>query len=115
MPDGRVDFHSIDPKSTVAIDRDHLPFRHSKCGSNREGHTDSKASECTGIHIGICAKSGSGKAEQVATIGDCNVVRIGHCGDCIEDHCRMDFPIGPGRRTILEASCGIQTFKMTAP
>ena len=93
VPDRRVDFHGIDAESAVAIDRDDLAAGKSQRRRDGVRHADAETAERAGIHIGLRFEADAGEAQEIATVGDCDEILVGHLFDCIENRTRMDLAV----------------------
>src|SRR5262249_48499529 len=106
MTDGRVDFHGIDAEGAVAIDRDHLAPRQRERCRDGEWHANAEAAEGAGVHIGCRAQAGAGEAEQVAAVGDGDVIGLRQLGDHVENCAWMNLAVlaVSGRCLLAEAA-----------
>ena len=75
---------------------DHLAAGKGERRRDRERHADAQAAERAGVHVGARAQADPGEAQDVAAVGDADVVGRGHLGDRREDPARMDLAVGGG-------------------
>ena len=69
-------------------------------------HADAETAEGAGVHIGRRLQAGAREAQQIAAVGDADIVRRRHRGDGVEDRARMHLAVGAGRGLFLARRLG---------
>ena len=99
VPDGAVDLHGVDP---VAPSPNRSPGgRERLAPPPRYTDADAEAAEGAGIEIGRGLQPDPREAQQVAAIGDGDIVGIGHIADGVEDRRGMHLAVAAARRRRL--------------
>src|SRR5271168_5177285 len=86
----RINLHGVDPKGTVACDAHHLSARIGERRSHSVRRSTAKASEGSSVHIGAGVEADTREAEEVAAIGDRDVVWIDLVMQGLKNGARID-------------------------
>src|SRR5262249_19439725 len=89
----RVDLHRVDPEGAISRYSDDLSSGKGQSCRNRVGYADAKAAKGASIHVGASRQPDPSETQDVATIGDRDVVKIGDLCDCIKDPSWMHLPV----------------------
>ena len=90
VADRRVDLHRVESESAVARDAHHLPAGIGERGRDGVGRSNAKAAEGAGVHISARLEAYAGEAEEVAAVGDGDVVRPGLLTKSLKDGAWID-------------------------
>ena len=90
VTDRSVDFHRVDAERAIAGNGDDLAPRICQGRGNTVGRTHAQAAEGPGIQVGACGQPDASKTQQVAAIGNRNVIGIGNFGDRLKNFIRVD-------------------------
>src|SRR5580704_6321120 len=74
VADRCINLHGVEPKGPVASDANHLSARISQRRRDGVGRSNAEAAESASVHIGASVEANAGEAEEVAAVGDGDVV-----------------------------------------
>jgi hypothetical protein len=90
---GRVDFHRVEPKGAIPIDRDNLSVGKGQRSGDSKGNANAETAESASIQIGSGLQTDAGKAQQIAAIGDRDIVLCDTVADGVENRQRVDIAV----------------------
>ena len=93
MSYGRVDFHRVEPKGAIPIDRDNLSVGKGQRSGDSKGNANAETAESASIQIGSGLQTDAGKAQQIAAIGDRDIVLCDTVADGVENRQRVDIAV----------------------